>query len=225
MRTPEDDDVFEVDEMDDIDDDIVVDEDANRPELTFLIEQAQSGDYVAIEQLHTLFRFMIVKIANDVYYNTGYNGLEIEDLRSVGQASFYEAVKSFRTGSSPFPAYAKLVVERGIRNCSKEHMGLGRQFLNNAISLDTPIGNDDSSLVLLDTLGEEDAYIAATILKDDDLENMNDYFETHFNPKQTKILRAIFEGYNNEEIIKAFHVSRKAYYYELKKIRHILENK
>ena len=196
----------------------------DRVNVDDLVELAQTGDYVAQAQLDTLFRYMIVKIANDVYYNTSYNGLEIDDLRSVGQISFYDAIKSFRRGKSPFPAYAKLIVERGIRNCSKEQMGLGRQYLNTAVSLDTPIQGEDSNLILLDTLGEDDSYIACTTLKDDDIEHMEEYFEKRFSSIQTMIMKYILQGYNNEEIIKMMGKSRKAYYNELRAIRKILES-
>lgn len=206
------------------DDETPPQESEEKVDIDTLVDQAKTGDYVAQEQLHTLFRFMIVKIANDVYYNTSYNGLEVDDLRSVGQASFYEAVRSYRKGKSPFPAYAKLIVERGIRNCSKEHMGLSRQYLNTAISLDTPIQGEDSSLVLLDTLGEDDAYMACTSLKDDDLEHMSDYFEKRFSKTQTAIMKFILQGYNNEEIMKMMQKSRKAFYNELRTIRKILES-
>lgn len=178
----------------------------------------RAGDEDALLDILDDFHWMIVKEAKSIYDNTPYNGLEIDDLISVGRMALTDAVTSFEFNRSVFAGYAKLVVRRGIWNYARENMTNNRSVLNGAYSLDATI-DDSSTYCLYDSMGKEDPYLSCNHLPEDDIARFLDYVDLHLTHDEKVLTEMRLNGYNYDEIIAFTRWSRKKTFLIAKSVR------
>jgi DNA-directed RNA polymerase sigma subunit (sigma70/sigma32) len=101
-----------------------------------IVGQVKDENESAIKELLEQFAPLIRNTAFTAFETTGFSGLEVNDLISVGNFAIYNAAKSYQQERGPFPAYAKLLVRRSIWNYLRENMASSHSLLNEAHSLD-----------------------------------------------------------------------------------------
>ena len=124
-----------------------------------LLEAAQQGDRVAIEQLLRRYERLIWRVVWSLHPPPG---CEREDLAQEARIGLLAAIRAWRPERGPFPAFASHCVKNQALLAVKVAARHKHQFLTRAISLNHEYGGDATSsaepcaLTLLDALPATD---------------------------------------------------------------------
>jgi RNA polymerase sigma factor (sigma-70 family) len=183
-----------------------------------IVGQVKDENESAIKELLEQFAPLIRNTAFTAFETTGFSGLEVNDLISVGNFAIYNAAKNYQEQRGPFPAYAKLLVRRSIWNYLRENMASSHSLLNEAHSLDEEL-NYGEGLTLMDSVGDEDPYISKHLLREDDIENMESYLPFSLTRQEKMIILYRLQGYYPQEIMQAMGLSKYHYYLLIENIK------
>jgi len=120
-----------------------------------LLEAAQQGDRVAIEQLLRCYERLIWRVVWSLHLPPG---CEREDLAQEARIGLLAAIRAWRPERGPFPAFASHCVRIQALLAVKAAARHKHQFLTRAVSLNHEYGGDVTSsgepraLALLDAL-------------------------------------------------------------------------
>lgn len=182
----------------------------------------RSGHVEVLQDILDSFRWLIIKESYSILEKSSYSGLEIHDLYDVGMVALVAAVENFEFGKSVFAGYAKLIIERSMRNYIRECSTNNLNLLNASLSLDEQIYGD-SNFTLADSCGEEDPYISRKHIPEEDVGNFIAYIDIEFTEDEKTLLKYRLQGYKYDEIIKITKWSRKKTFNLVKRLKKLLE--
>lgn len=129
-----------------------------------LVIMAQNGDTAAMERILDKYKGLI-KARAHAYFLIG---ADREDIIQEGMIGLYKAIRDFRQDKqSSFSAFADLCATRQIVTAIKTATRLKHIPLNNYVSLNKPIYEDESEKTLID-------FVAETIVSDPEEIVIND---------------------------------------------------
>ena len=127
-----------------------------------LVYEYQSGNKKALDELIENNKGIVIKIVNH-YYLTN-KTVEIEDLEQAGYVGLINAAIHYDFNNpkrAKFITFAVCLIEREIKNLlfgrSKKER-LNNELYNGSISLETPIGDDDSDTIKDFIADKDDSY-------------------------------------------------------------------
>jgi RNA polymerase sporulation-specific sigma factor len=133
--------------------------DENDFELVYLIEESNED---ALNIIYEKYKPIIdIKIKRYIRYASRL-GLEYNDLFQEGMVGLSEAIKSFKTKKDvQFKTFANLCIERQIFSALKKASRKKHNVLNESLSLDDSVNEDDSTLLdfLFDKNSDPSIYI------------------------------------------------------------------
>ena len=162
---------------------------------------AQQGDDAAVEFLLEKYKYFVRSKARSYFLI----GADHEDIVQEGMIGLYKAVRDFREDrSSSFRAFAELCTTRQIITAIKTATRQKHIPLNNYISLNRPVYDDESDRTLMDTLSEgemanpEDMYISR-----EDLRVIEGRIGKALSPLEKQVLSLYLEGKSYQQISEA----------------------
>lgn len=165
-------------------------------EDTELLELIKENDENALETLIERYRTIINVVISRYKVEAKSIGLDIKDLYQEGLIGLFEAIKSYdEFKEAGFKTYATIVVERKILDLVKTNKRLKHFNLNNAISLDSLLDEEDDRN-LYDLLEIDDITPITKLISEEDkvlLKNSLTEFEL-------KVYELKYEGKSNREI-------------------------
>jgi RNA polymerase sporulation-specific sigma factor len=179
-----------------------------------LLEAAQQGDRVAIEQLLRHYERLIWRVVWSLHPPPG---CEREDLAQEARIGLLAAIRAWRPERGPFPAFASHCVRNQALLAVKVAARHKHQFLTRAISLNREYGGDATSsaepcaLTLLDALPATDTRTdpEARLLLNEQLRSMVRAMPslTH---RESRALAGMLDGRSYAELGQAIGGSTKA---------------
>lgn len=132
--------------------------------------QAQEGNRAALSQLWETVRPLLASMAWKFYERQGtgrcaIHGITLEDLKQESFIAFVDAVRAYKPEKGyQFTTYLNYATENRFRGC----MGTKgkKDALNYSDSLERPVGNEEESQSLGDTIPDEKAAVALSSVDD-----------------------------------------------------------
>ena len=127
-----------------------------------LVYEYQSGNKKALDELIENNKGIVIKIVNH-YYLTN-KTVEIEDLEQAGYVGLINAAIHYDFNNpkrAKFITFAVCLIEREIKNLlfgRSEKERFNNELYNGSISLETPIGDDDSDTIKDFIADKDDSY-------------------------------------------------------------------
>lgn len=173
-----------------------------------LIKQAQNGDDKAFSELIKQYSPLISSIVRKYFLA----GFEVEDLMQVGYISLIKAIKNYddKNGAN-FSTYLYMVVQGDIKNEITKSQNNKNATLNNALSLDLTLEDDDDEEGYSPWayLFVSDDSIEDEVIKEQKIKTILDTLKQNLDKEERGILSLYLQGYKYAEIASKQGVSNK----------------
>lgn len=173
-----------------------------------LIKQAQNGDDKAFSELIKQYSPLISSIVRKYFLA----GFEVEDLMQVGYISLIKAIKNYddKNGAN-FSTYLYMVVQGDIKNEITKSQNNKNATLNNALSLDLTLEDDDDEEGYSPWayLFVSDDSIEDEVIKEQKIKTILDTLKQNLDKEERGILSLYLQGYKYAEIARKLNVSNK----------------
>lgn len=186
-----------------------------------LAVMAQSGDVGATEYILDKYKGL-VKARAHAYFLIG---ADHEDIIQEGMIGLYKAIRDFREDKqSSFSAFADLCATRQIVTAIKSATRLKHTPLNNYISLNKPIYEDESEKTLIDLLSETIVSDPEQIvINDESFKHISDEIFKCLSKFEKSVLRLYLDGKSYHEISSVLGRTSKSIDNALQRIKRKLE--
>lgn len=186
-----------------------------------LAVMAQSGDVGATEYILDKYKGL-VKARAHAYFLIG---ADHEDIIQEGMIGLYKAIRDFREDKqSSFSAFADLCATRQIVTAIKSATRLKHTPLNNYISLNKPIYEDESEKTLIDLLAETIVSDPEQIvINDESFKHISDEIFKCLSKFEKSVLRLYLDGKSYHEISSVLGRTSKSIDNALQRIKRKLE--
>lgn len=178
-------------------------------ELIFFIKlQSEEALNCLLERYKGKSRY----IANELLTEFPNSGVNLETLTYVGLNAVNNAINKFEEGKETFFSFWFIIAKREMTNYLKVNSYTGKSATFVGISLDSLVDEDDErSGLTANYLSDNDTEVSQSKIFDDLILYVQKDKET-FIEKEKPIVIAFLKGYEKEEIMAAFKISKSNYY-------------
>lgn len=186
-----------------------------------LIEKSRSGDDLALDVLisryiglvrQKAFRFFLV-------------GADKEDLLQEGLIGLFKATRDYKAELSvPFKSFAETCIKRQLATAIKAATRLKHSPLNNSVSLNRPLFDEDEDSVLIDAISRDSVPNPEDIVINKERYNIiGEKIRNHLSKFELRVLEYYLDGRSYQEIASILEKPQKAIDNALQRIRHKVE--
>ncbi len=178
----------------------------NQEELAML-ELARSGDTEALEYFFSKYQSVIYWKSTQYFLQ----GAERDDLIQEAMIGLFKAIRDYdKTKEASFRSFAEMCINRQLLSAVKRASRQKNIPLNNSVSLDTPMAEDDVDWTLLDVISEKAAETPEDFLiKNEDLIHVARQLEKVTSEFEKEVLKQYLEGKSYQEMALYFIKKRK----------------
>ena len=179
----------------------------NKDNSYFNFEQMTDEEIVLIAQggCQTAFEHLLLKYKNLVrtkartYFLVG---ADHEDIVQEGMIGLFKAIRDYKSDrQSSFKCFADLCITRQILTAIKTATRQKHLPLNEYVSLDKPIYDEESEKTLMDTIKEEHLLNPESmIISREDMDSMRDKLSSILSKLELDVLYKYIEGKSYQEI-------------------------
>lgn len=167
------------------------------------IQAAQQGDREALEHLLREYSRMVRAEA----HMFALRGADSEDMIQEGMLALFSAVETFSPEKCvPFPAYARLCIERRLRSFFRSVSARKHEPLNQAVSLEKPLFEDLSPYSGVVGISDPESFVIGREEYRETLEHLFDLL-SHF---EAQVLQLYLYGLSYDEIALRVNKPRKS---------------
>lgn len=179
----------------------------NQEELAML-ELARSGDTEALEYFFSKYQSVIYWKSTQYFLQ----GAERDDLIQEAMIGLFKAIRDYdKTKEASFRSFAEMCINRQLLSAVKRASRQKNIPLNNSVSLDTPMAEDDVDWTLLDVISEKAAETPEDFLiKNEDLIHVARQLEQVTSEFEKEVLKQYLEGKSYQEMALYFNKNEKA---------------
>ncbi|EAF1403204.1 RNA polymerase factor sigma-70 [Listeria monocytogenes] len=184
-----------------------MDNSVNQEELAML-ELARSGDTEALEYFFSKYQSVIYWKSTQYFLQ----GAERDDLIQEAMIGLFKAIRDYdKTKEASFRSFAEMCINRQLLSAVKRASRQKNIPLNNSVSLDTPMAEDDVDWTLLDVISEKAAETPEDFLiKNEDLIHVARQLEQVTSEFEKEVLKQYLEGKSYQEMALYFNKNEKA---------------
>lgn len=178
----------------------------NQEELAML-ELARSGDTEALEYFFSKYQSVIYWKSTQYFLQ----GAERDDLIQEAMIGLFKAIRDYdKTKEASFRSFAEMCINRQLLSAVKRASRQKNIPLNNSVSLDTPMAEDDVDWTLLDVISEKAAETPEDFLiKNEDFIHVARQLEQVTSEFEKEVLKQYLEGKSYQEMALYFNKKEK----------------
>jgi RNA polymerase sporulation-specific sigma factor len=186
-----------------------------------LINAAKSGDNLAMEFLLNKYKNFVRMKAKSYFLI----GADREDLIQEGMIGLYKAVRDFRADKlSSFRGFAELCVTRQIITSIKTATRQKHIPLNQYISLNKPIYDEDGERTLLDVMASAQmSDPEELVINQETSEDIKSQLQKNLSDLESQVLLSYLEGKSYQEMARDLNRHTKSIDNALQRIKRKIE--
>ena len=184
-----------------------------------LLQEAQVGNEEAIEQLFSIYKPLVNKIARSYFLTGG----DVEDLVQEGMIGLFKAIKNFKEDkNASFKTFATTCIKNQIQSAVRVASSEKNMILSTALSIEQPSNfeddEDEIEIVLPSPLPKPDEKIE----NKENFKQITKKIILALSHLELKILIGYLKGYNYNEIANQNKISKKSVDNALSRIKNKL---
>lgn len=184
-----------------------------------LLQKAQVGNEEAIEQLFSIYKPLVNKIARSYFLTGG----DVEDLVQEGMIGLFKAIKNFKEDkNASFKTFATTCIKNQIQSAVRVASSEKNMILSTALSIEQPSNfeddEDEIEIVLPSPLPKPDEKIE----NKENFKQITKKIILALSHLELKILIGYLKGYNYNEIANQNKISKKSVDNALSRIKNKL---
>ncbi len=182
-----------------------------------MISLFRDGDQEAMERLLEKYKGMVLGKAKSMYILGG----DSEDLIQEGMLGLFKAVRDFDCGrDASFRTFAQLCVTRQLYTAVKASARKKHLPLNSAVSLSSPLREENGDERLLDFLeADPSSNPEAYLIGQEETERLEEMIEKELSPLEKQVLELYLTGMGYVEIAHVLNRDEKSTDNALQRIR------
>ncbi len=186
-----------------------------------LVSSAKSGDNLAMEFLLNKYK-NFVRIKAKSYFLIG---ADREDIIQEGMIGLYKAVRDFKADKlSSFRAFAELCITRQIITAIKTATRQKHIPLNQYISLNKPIYDEDSERTLLDVMASQKTSDPEELVINQEVsEDIKERIQENLSDLESQVLLSYLEGKSYQEMARDLNRHVKSIDNALQRVKRKIE--
>ena len=186
-----------------------------------LVATAKSGDNLAMEFLLNKYK-NFVRIKAKSYFLIG---ADREDIIQEGMIGLYKAVRDFKADKlSSFRAFAELCITRQIITAIKTATRQKHIPLNQSISLNKPIYDEDGERTLLDVMASQKTSDPEELVINQEVsEDIKERIQENLSDLESQVLRLYLEGKSYQEMARDLNRHTKSIDNALQRVKRKIE--
>ncbi len=186
-----------------------------------LIEKSREGDNLALDVLISRYIGLVRKKAFRFFLV----GADKEDLLQEGLIGLFKATRDYKPELSvPFKSFAETCIKRQLATAIKAATRLKHSPLNNSVSLNRPLFDEEDESALFDIVSESPLHNPEDIVINKERYNtMGEKIRSHLSKFELKVLEFYLDGKSYQEIATILEKPQKAIDNALQRIRHKVE--
>jgi RNA polymerase sporulation-specific sigma factor len=186
-----------------------------------LVSAAKSGDNLAMEFLLNKYK-NFVRIKAKSYFLIG---ADREDIIQEGMIGLYKAVRDFKADKlSSFRAFAELCITRQIITAIKTATRQKHIPLNQYISLNKPIYDEDSERTLLDVMASQKTSDPEELVINQEVsEDIKERIQENLSDLESQVLLSYLEGKSYQEMARDLNRHVKSIDNALQRVKRKIE--
>jgi RNA polymerase sporulation-specific sigma factor len=186
-----------------------------------LVSSAKAGDNLAMEFLLNKYK-KFVGIKTKSYFLIGGDR---EDIIQEGMIGLYKAVRDFRADKlSSFRAFAELCITRQIITAIKTATRQKHIPLNQSISLNKPIYDDEGERTLLDVMASQKTSDPEELVINQEVsEDIKERIQENLSDLESQVLRLYLEGKSYQEMARDLNRHTKSIDNALQRVKRKIE--
>ena len=186
-----------------------------------LVSSAQAGDNLAMEFLLNKYK-KFVRIKTKSYFLVGGDR---EDIIQEGMIGLYKAVRDFKADKlSSFRAFAELCITRQIITAIKTATRQKHIPLNQSISLNKPIYDEDGERTLLDVMASQKTSDPEELVINQEVsEDIKERIQENLSDLESQVLRLYLEGKSYQEMARDLNRHTKSIDNALQRVKRKIE--
>jgi RNA polymerase sporulation-specific sigma factor len=186
-----------------------------------LVNAAKTGDNLAMEFLLNKYK-NFVRIKAKSYFLIG---ADREDIIQEGMIGLYKAVRDFRADKlSSFRAFAELCITRQIITAIKTATRQKHIPLNQYISLNKPIYDEDSERTLLDVMASAKMSDPEELVINQEVsEDIKERIQENLSDLESQVLLSYLEGKSYQEMARDLNRHVKSIDNALQRVKRKIE--
>jgi RNA polymerase sporulation-specific sigma factor len=186
-----------------------------------LVSAAKSGDNLAMEFLLNKYK-NFVRIKAKSYFLIG---ADREDIIQEGMIGLYKAVRDFKADKlSSFRAFAELCITRQIITAIKTATRQKHIPLNQYISLNKPIYDEDSERTLLDVMpSQKTSDPEELVINQEVSEDIKERIQENLSDLESQVLLSYLEGKSYQEMARDLNRHVKSIDNALQRVKRKIE--
>lgn len=135
--------------------------------------------------------------------------IDYDDLEMIAQRAFFVAIKNYKMHHAPFAAFSKTIIQNALMNAVTQQQTPTAMMTNNAQSLDAPVFEDNSSLLMGDIVGQTDPYSDKDSQSRASVDHIGDLSLVNLTKMEINVVVERLKGYTYEEIASKFGLKRR----------------
>lgn len=189
-----------------------------------LISFVIADNYSAFLELRRRYHSLKVKLVNNFLYSNNCYGVSRDELMTAADEAFYYNAIKFDPSRGIFRNFARLIMDRGIRDFLKETIKeRGMCFKAKSFNEGTDsTARDNDTFEFCDNIGFNEPYEVLFLI--DEFKAMIDANEFLTSKDKSVAQLIIIEGFSVKETAKILKTSMSRVYYSYKKIQKIISN-
>ncbi len=186
-----------------------------------LIEKSRNGNDPALDVLISRYIGLVRQHAFRLYLV----GADKEDLHQEGLIGLFKATRDYKPELSvPFRSFAETCIKRQLATAIKAATRLKHSPLNNSVSLNRPLFDDEDESVFFDIVSESPLHNPEDIvINKERYDDIGEKIKSHLSKFELKVLKVYLEGKSYQEIAEILEKPQKAIDNALQRIRHKVE--
>jgi RNA polymerase sporulation-specific sigma factor len=186
-----------------------------------LVSSAKAGDNLAMEFLLNKYK-NFVRIKAKSYFLIG---ADREDIIQEGMIGLYKAVRDFKADKlSSFRAFAELCITRQIITAIKTATRQKHIPLNQYISLNKPIYDEDSERTLLDVMASQKTSDPEELVINQEVsEDIKERIQENLSDLESQVLLSYLEGKSYQEMARDLNRHVKSIDNALQRVKRKIE--
>ena len=188
-----------------------------------LINLVNEKNEDASNLLYDKYNYIVDIIVNKYKKGAYYFSIDLNELRQEAMVGFSDALVSFdQDSNASLKTFITLCVERRVRNYIRNSDTIKDKMLREAYSLDTPIGNEGTTLV--EALPSKVSSPEDKMVEEESIKELKNKVDELLSPYEKDVFELMINDFTEDNIAEILNLSKKQVYNTVARIRSKLKD-
>lgn len=172
----------------------------------------------ARDMLYEKYSYIVDIIYNKYKKSAYYLSVDLAELKQEALLGFSDALVCYNQDKEAnLATFISIVVERRVQNYVRKADTYKNKILKTAYSLDTPVGDGDSTLI--EIIGNDSKDPQKQVEEVENIKNLKKQIDELLSPQEKQVYELLINDFSYDDISKILNINTKAVYNTANRLR------